>query len=260
MSPPSQVDFNADLGESFGWWEKGADDELMNVISSANVACGFHAGDPTTMDTTMARAKAGGVAVGAHPGFPDLLGFGRRNLGASATDVRNYVLYQIGALDAFVRIAGLRLHHVKPHGALYMQALDDAAIAGGIAEAVASYDDELPVYTLAGSEMEAAAARVGLMSVPEFFADRPLRSDGTVVMFRWWEVFEATPEAVAGRVTSLITTGAVASLEGPAVPITASTVCVHSDTPGAGALGFAVKAALDDAGITVSSDIKGGTP
>lgn len=259
MVTPTQIDFNADLGESFGWWEKGADGDLMKVISSANVACGFHAGDPTTISTTLDKAKQHGVAVGVHPGFPDLLGFGRRHLDASAGDVRNYVLYQIGALEAFAKVAGLRLHHVKPHGALYMQALDEAPIAKAIAEAVARYNDQLPVYTLAGSELEAAAERAGLQAVPEFFADRPLRGDGSVVMFQWWEVFDATPEAVAGRVASLVSTGEVASLDGPAVPVTAQTVCVHSDTPGAGELGFAVKAVLDDAGITVTSDIKGGT-
>ncbi|MGH9244900.1 MAG: LamB/YcsF family protein [Acidimicrobiales bacterium] len=255
MAAPLQVDFNADLGESFGWWEKGADDALLRVISSANVACGFHAGDPSIMRTTITRAKEHGVALGVHPGFPDLLGFGRRHMAVSPSDVRNYVLYQIGALAAFVRVAGLDLHHVKPHGALYMQALDDAATARAVAEAVAEYDDRLPLYTLAGSEMEAAAQRAGLRAVPEFFADRPVRQDGSVVMFDWWEVFDATPEVVSGRVASLMATGEVESLEGPPVPVTTATVCVHSDTPGAGELGLAVKAALDEAGVTISSEI-----
>ncbi len=252
------LDFNSDLGESFGLWERGADDAMMTVISSANVACGFHAGDPSVMRASIARAQRQDVSVGAHPGLPDLLGFGRRVMDVAANDVRNYVLYQVAALGGFLRAAGLTMHHVKPHGALYMMALDDRAIARAIAEAVAEYDPRLPIYTLAGSEMARAASEAGLRSVPEFFADRPIHQDGSVVMFRWWEQFEATPQAVAGRVTSLCKRGAVASLEGPAVPITAETVCVHSDTPGAAEIGPAVRAALDEAGVSVRSELSGG--
>lgn len=251
------VDFNADLGESLGTWRLGADDELMRVISSANVACGFHAGDPSTMRRAVVSAKREGVAVGAHPAFPDLLGFGRRNMDVAPEDVRNDVLYQIGALDAFVRAAGSTLHHVKPHGALYMMVLDDGALARAIAEAVAELDDRLPVYTLAGSEMYHAAQAAGLRAVPEFFADRPMRRDGSVVMFGWQELFEPTPEAVAGRVRSLLTTGAVLSLEGEPVTVTASTICVHSDTPRAAELGLAVKEAVEAAGATISSEVAG---
>lgn len=249
------VDFNADLGESFGLWARGADDALMRVISSANVACGFHAGDPGAMRRAVASARQEGVAIGAHPGFPDLLGFGRRNLGAAPDEVRDYVLYQIGALDAFVRAFGARLHHVKPHGALYMQALDDGALARAIAEAVAELDERLPIYTLAGSEMFGAAEAAGLRAVPEFFADRPLRADGSVVMFGWQPLFEPTPDAVAERVRSLVETGAVASLDGPAVEVTASTICVHSDTPRADELGAAVRKAVETAGATITSEL-----
>jgi UPF0271 protein len=239
------MDFNADLGESFGLWARGADDALMRVISSANVACGFHAGDPGAMRRAVSSASANGVAIGAHPGFPDLLGFGRRELAAAPADVRDYVLYQVGALEAFVRAAGRRLQHVKPHGALYMMALEDAALARAIVEAVAEHDDGLAIYTLAGSELWDAALEAGLRPVAEFFADRPLRADGSVVMFGWQEVFEPTPETVGERVRQLVETGTVRSLEGTAVEVTASTVCVHSDTPGAGALGAAVREALD---------------
>jgi UPF0271 protein len=249
------VDFNADLGESFGLWERGADDELMQTISSANVACGFHAGDPASMRAAVASAAANGVAVGAHPGLPDRLGFGRRNMDVSGRDVRDYVLYQAGALGAFARAAGLTLHHVKPHGALYVMALDDARLARAIAEAVAELGDDLPIYTLAGSEVWHAAEGAGLRPVAEFFADRPLRSDGTVVMFGWQEHFEATPEAVADRVRSLVTTGTVTSIEGDAVPVAASTICVHSDTPGAGEIGRAVRAAIEAAGVAVSGEL-----
>jgi UPF0271 protein len=251
------VDFNADLGESFGLWERGADDALMRVISSANVACGFHAGDPGAMRRAVASARRASVAIGAHPGFPDLLGFGRRTIDASAGDVRDYVLYQVGALDAFVRAAGTRLQHVKPHGALYMMALEHRALARAIAEAVAEYDDTLAVYTLAGGELCDAAAAAGLRVVPEFFADRPLRADGSVVMFGWQELFEPTPEAVTDRVRSLIETGTVRSLEGTLVEVKATTICVHSDTPRADELGAAVREAAKATGATVTSELVG---
>jgi 5-oxoprolinase (ATP-hydrolysing) subunit A len=239
------MDFNADLGESFGSWERGHDDALMRVISSANVACGFHAGDPGAMRRAVMSARRAGVSIGAHPGLPDLLGFGRRSMDAAPGDVRDYVLYQVGALDAFVRAAGARLQHVKPHGALYTMALEDGALARAIVEAVAEHDDALAIYTLAGGELWDATAAAGLRAVPEFFADRPLRGDGSVVMFGWQDLFEPTPAAVAERVRSLIETGTVGSLDGTSVEVTAATICVHSDTPGADALGTAVREALD---------------
>jgi UPF0271 protein len=249
------IDFNADLGESFGLWARGADDQLMQVISSANVACGFHAGDPGAMRIAVATAAHYGVAVGAHPGLPDRLGFGRRRMDVTPGDVADYVLYQTGALRAFTDAAGVRLHHVKPHGALYMMALDDAPLARAIAEAVARVDDGLPVYTLAGSEVWDAALAAGIRPVAEFFADRPLRRSGEVVMFGWQELFEPTPEAVAERVREFVTTGAVTSLEGEAVAVAAASVCVHSDTPGAGRIGPAVRAAIEGAGHAVSSEL-----
>lgn len=249
-----EIDFNSDLGESFGLWERGADDALMPVITSANVACGFHAGDPDVMHATVDKARRHGVSIGAHPGLPDLLGFGRRHLEVTPAQVHDYVLYQVGALGAFVRVAGLSLHHVKPHGALYMMVLDDAPAAAAVAEAVAGYDPRLPVYTLEGSEMARAAHAAGLHVVPEFFADRPLRADGSVVMFRWWEEFEATPDSVAARAVSVAMSGHVRALDGSDVAVTADTICVHSDTPGADAIGPAVRRALDAAGATVTSE------
>ena len=243
-------DFNADLGESFGLWERGADDVLMSVISSANVACGFHAGDPGAMRRAVESARRNGVAIGAHPGLPDLLGFGRRAMALTPSEAADYVRYQVGALAAFAEAAGTSLHHVKPHGALYMMALDDARLARAIVEVV----DELPVYTLAGSELWHAAEAAGVPAVAEFFADRPMHSDGTVVMFNWQELFNATPEAVSERVRSLVTTGTVASLEGDPVAVTAATICIHSDTPGAGVLGPAVRAAIEAGGAAVSSE------
>ena len=248
-------DFNADLGESFGLWERGADDALMQVISSANVACGFHAGDPATMRVAVETAAHYGVAVGSHPGLPDRLGFGRRRMEVSPQDIGDYVLYQTGALRAFATAAGLRLHHVKPHGALYMMALDDAPLARAIVEAVGRVDDGLPVYTLSGSEVWHAAEAAGVLPVAEFFADRPMRRDGDVVMFGWQELFEPTPEAVAERVREFVTTGAVTSLEGEAVTVTAASICVHSDTPGADRIGPAVRAAIEGAGHAVGSEL-----
>ncbi len=243
-------DFNADLGESFGLWERGADDVLMSVISSANVACGFHAGDPGAMRRAVESARRNGVAIGAHPGLPDLLGFGRRAMALTPSEAADYVRYQVGALAAFAEAAGTSLHHVKPHGALYMMALDDARLARAIVEVV----DELPVYTLAGSELWHAAEAAGVPAVAEFFADRPMHSDGTVVMFNWQELFAATPEAVSERVRSLVTTGTVTSLEGHPVAVTAATICIHSDTPGAGVLGPAVRAVIEAGGAAVSSE------
>lgn len=245
------ADFNSDLGESYGWWQRGADDVMLSCISSANVACGFHAGDPTTMRTAVDTALRNGVAVGAHPGYPDLLGFGRRRLEVAPADVRNYVLYQIGALAAFVSAGGGRLRHVKPHGALYMATLDDAGVAGAVAEAVAEHDDSLAIYTLHGSEMWQAAEKLGLRAVPEFFADRPLRADGSVVMFQWWELFRATPEEVSGRVTEFLTTGTVTAVDGNPVPVRAETICVHSDTPGADLIGPAVRGAFEAVGVSL---------
>jgi len=249
----TSMDYNSDLGESFCWWERGADDVMMTCISSANVACGFHAGDPTVMRGTVARALEQGVAIGAHPGYPDLRGFGRRALDVSPADTRNDVLYQLSALNGFVRAAGARLQHVKPHGALYMAALEDGRIAAAIAEAVAEFDDSLPVFTVAGSEMFDAATKAGLQVVTEFFADRPLRADGSVVMFGWADVFSATPETVAARVRDLLTTGQVKALDGTPVRVRASTVCVHSDTPGAELLGPAVRAVFDEMAVPVQA-------
>jgi UPF0271 protein len=184
-------------------------------------------------------------------GSGDDSGGGGDGGGSGETIKIGYVTPQTGALAAFAAAAGTSLHHVKPHGALYMMALEDAPLARAIVEVV----DELPVYTLAGSEMWQAAEAAGVPAVAEFFADRPIHSDGTVVMFNWQELFTPTPEAVAERVRSLVATGTVASLEGDPVAVTATTICVHSDTPGAGALGPAVRAAIEGAGAAVSSEL-----
>jgi UPF0271 protein len=245
-----QIDFNADMGESFGLWERGADAEMLECISSANVACGFHAGDPSVMRRTVLAARDKGVAIGAHPGYPDLRGFGRREMRLAPADVRNDVLYQVGALQAFLKAAGVRMQHVKPHGALYTMALDDEQIARAILEAVCEVDPSLAVLTLHGSAVWHEAARLGVRAVPEFFADRPMRADGSVVMFNWrLEDCGGTPEGIAKRALRALTEGVVAGIDGGAATgIAFETICVHSDTPGAGAIARALKRELEAAG------------
>src|SRR5258708_6711388 len=174
----SSIDLNCDMGESFGLYRYGADEEVLPHISSANVACGFHAGDPTVMRRTVALARRHGVAVGAHVGFPDLLGFGRRPLAVKPAQLKDYMTYQIGALQAFVRAEGVRLHHVKPHGALYMMALEDEALSRAIVEAALEAEEGLPIYTVKGSATDAVARRCGRRSVAEFFADRGYYAHG----------------------------------------------------------------------------------
>ncbi len=255
-SPPAtavrSVDLNADLGESFGLYRYGADEELLPLLSSANVACGFHAGDPSVMRRTVGLARRHGVAVGAHVGFPDLLGFGRRRLLASADQVKDYVTYQVGALHGFLRAEGLPLHHVKPHGALYMMALEDPALARAVAEAVAAAGQGLQIYTIRGSSLDDAATGLGLPVVAEFFADRGYHGTGAVKMFDW-TLAEAggTAEAIGRRVVGAVRDGTVAAIEGGQIRVAARTVCVHSDTPGAPAIARAVRGALAAAGIVV---------
>jgi UPF0271 protein len=248
-----RVDLNADMGESFGLYRYGADEELLPFLSSANVACGFHGGDPSVMRRTVALARQQGVAVGAHVGFPDLLGFGRRRLQASPAQVKDYVTYQIGALQAFLKAEGWPLHHVKPHGALYMMALEDEGIARAVAEATAAAAEGLQLYTIHGSAMDEAARRVGLQVVAEFFADRGYQANGAVKMFDWsLEEAGGTAEAIGRRVVQVLRQGTVAAFDGGEARVTAETVCVHSDTPGSPAIARAICQALAGAGIEVS--------
>jgi UPF0271 protein len=246
------VDLNADMGESFGLYRYGADEELLPWLSSANVACGFHGGDPSVMRRTVALAHRHGVAVGAHVGFPDLLGFGRRRLQATAAQVKDYATYQIGALQAFLHAEGLPLHHVKPHGALYMMALEDAGLARALAEASAAAGEGLQFYTIRGSAMDDAATRLGLQVVWEFFADRGYHPDGSVKMFDW-SIDEAggAAEIIGQRVVGVLERDTVAAIGGGEARVTAQTVCVHSDTPGAPAIARAIREALAAAGIEV---------
>jgi UPF0271 protein len=248
------IDLNCDMGESFGLYRYGADEEVIAHISSANVACGFHAGDPTVMRRTVALARRHGVAVGAHFGFPDLLGFGRRPLGVRPAQLKDYVAYQIGALQAFLRAEGLRLHHVKPHGALYMMALEDEALSRAIVEAALEAEEGLQIYTIRGSATDQVARQCGLRSVAEFFADRGYYADGRVKMFDWTlEEAGRTPDNIGQRVARLLQQGTVAALDGGEARLVTETVCVHSDTPGAPAIVQAIRQALRQIDVTVQA-------
>jgi UPF0271 protein len=246
------IDLNSDMGESFGLFRYGADEEVLPHISSANVACGFHAGDPTVMRRTVALARRHGVAVGAHVGFPDLLGFGRRQLGVKPAHLKDYVTYQIGALQAFLKAEGVPLHHIKPHGALYMMALEDEALSRAIIEATLEVAEGLQIYTIAGSATDTIARKCGMRSVPEYFADRGYFADGRVKMFDWTlEEAGGTPHRIAQRVVDLIQEGCVSAFDGGKAQVAAETVCVHSDTPGAPQIVQTIREALRNSGIDV---------
>jgi UPF0271 protein len=247
------VDLNADLGESFGTWRLGDDEALVQQLTSANVACGFHAGDFRVMDATVALCERAGVAVGAQPGYPDLLGFGRRPMPFMPDEVESLVRYQVGALEAFCRAHGLEMQHVKPHGALYNQAATDPSLAGAIARAIARFSTELPFLGLAGSEaMASAAADNGLRFVPEAFADRRYLADGTLQSRSEEGSVLTDPRAAAAQAVEIVN-GSVTAVDGSSVPVDAESICCHGDTPGAVAIGSAVRQALTEAGVTLAA-------
>lgn len=247
------MDVNADLGESFGAWRLGDDEALVEHITSANLACGFHAGDFRVMEATVALCKRAGVAVGAQPGYPDLLGFGRRPMSFEIADVESLVRYQVGALEAFCRAHGVEMQHVKPHGALYNQAATDAALAGAIARAVAAFSGDLALFGLASSEpMAAAAADAGLRFVPEAFADRRYRADGTLQPRDEPGSVITDPEAAATQAVA-IGEGRVTAVDGSVVDLRAESICCHGDTPGAAGIAAAVRAGLASSGVRVAA-------
>lgn len=246
-----RVDLNSDVGESFGAWSLGHDPALMRSITSANVACGFHAGDPGVMRATVALAREHGVAVGAHPGFPDLAGFGRRELQVSPRDVEDFVVYQVGALAGIAAAQGVRLQHVKPHGALFNMAVRDAALADAIAHATAMIDASMILFGLPGSELVAAGQRAGLRTASEVFADRAYRPDGTLVPRRDEGAVIHDAAEVEQRVIRMVRDQAVEAIDGSHVALTVDTICVHGDTPGAAELAFRIRAALESAGVEV---------
>ena len=247
------MDVNADLGESYGQWRLGDDDALVAHLTSANLACGFHAGDYLVMDAAVELCVRNGVAVGAQPGYPDLLGFGRRPMAMAPDEVESAVRYQIGALDAYCRAHGVEMQHVKPHGALYNQAVGDPALAAAIARAVARFSGDLALVGLAGSEpMAAAASAAGLRFVPEAFADRAYVSDGTLVPRSRPDALITEPGAAAEQAVSIAVDGMVRATDGTSVEVQAETICCHGDTPGAVAIAAAVRRALDEAGVRVA--------
>ena len=247
-----RVDLNSDLGESFGAYTIGNDGQVVPVVSSVNVACGMHAGDPGVMRATVALAARHGVAVGAHPGYPDLQGFGRRDMALSPQEVYDCVLYQIGALGAFCRAAGVELHHVKPHGQLYNRAARDRTAADAVAAAVRDYDASLVLVGLAGSELVAAGRGAGLHCAEEFFADRAYACDGTLVPRSKPGAVVADEEAAIERTVRAVTAGSVRAIDGTEVPVRADTVCVHGDNPHALAFARALRSALEARGVAVA--------
>lgn len=248
-----RVDLNSDVGESFGAYTLGQDQILLPHITSANVACGFHAGDPSVMRVTVALARQHGVAVGAHPGFPDLVGFGRRDLNATPGEIEDFVVYQVGALSAVAGAQGARLQHVKPHGALFNMAVRDRELADAIARATAAVDRSLILFGLPGSELISAGRRAGLRTAAEVFADRAYEPDGTLVSRRKPGAVIHDPDAVVARVVRMAMERSVIAVDGSTVAFDLDTICVHGDTPGAAVLAARIREALERSGVDVKA-------
>ncbi len=225
-----RIDLNSDLGESFGAYKIGLDDRIIPLVSSANVACGLHAGDPTVMSKTVALCKNNGASVGAHPGFPDLMGFGRRNMNMSPADVKAMITYQIGALDAFCKSQGVTLRHVKPHGALYNMAAKDEKLSAAICEAVYEYNPGLILLGLSGSLMLSEAKKIGLPCACEVFADRAYEDDGSLVARTKPGAVIKDEDEAAERVIGMIKKGTVRSINGNEIELCPDSVCVHGDS------------------------------
>lgn len=245
------IDLNADLGEGFGPWRMGEDEALLDIVSSANVACGFHAGDPVIMDRTVRMARQRGVDVGAHVGFPDLMGFGRRQMQIETKELVAYVLYQLAALDGMARTAGHRMTHMSFHGALGNMAAADAALAGPLVRAVADFDPSLTVSTSASRAIEDAAERCGLRVRRTFLADRACGDDGLLVPRKLSGSVIHEREAVLARVRQLLEDGTVTSVTGRKIPMRVHSILLHGDTPGAVELARAVRGVVEQAGRVV---------
>jgi UPF0271 protein len=247
------IDLNCDMGESFGAWRMGNDAELMNFVSSINVACGFHAGDAGTMRETVQTAQKKGVAIGAHPSFPDLQGFGRRNMSLSAQEIFDVVLYQVSALKGICEAFGAKLHHVKPHGALYNLAAKDFSVAEATAEAVKSIDENLIFYGLSGSFLISEAEKIGLKTASEVFADRTYQTDGSLTPRSQPNALIEASEKSIEQVLQMVLDKTVTATNGEKVPITAETICIHGD--GAQAVEFAkfISQKLKEKGIKISA-------
>ncbi|MBM7713128.1 5-oxoprolinase subunit PxpA [Siminovitchia sp. FSL H7-0308] len=247
------VDLNCDMGEGFGAYIIGHDDEILNYITSANIACGFHAGDPSIMKKTVRNALRKNVAIGAHPGLPDKLGFGRREINISPEEAYDIVVYQIGALHAFVASEGAKLQHVKPHGALFNMAVKNAALSKAIAEAVYKVDPELILFGLSGSELVKAGEKIGLKTANEVFSDRTYQEDGTLTSRQETNALITDHGKAVNQVIRMVKEGKAPTLQGRDIPIKAETVCIHGD--GQTALEFAkyIPEALKKEGVTVTA-------
>ena len=245
------IDLNSDMGESFGRWKLGDDEALLTVVSSANIACGFHAGDPSVMRRTLANAAANDVAVGAHVAYRDLAGFGRRYVDVAPAELTADVMYQLAALEGMAKAVGTRVHYVKPHGALYNRIVADETQAKAVVEAMRAIDPALALLTLPGSAVGRVAEAAGLRVFREAFADRAYTPDGTLVSRRLPGAVIADPDAVAARVSRMVTDGTVEAIDGTVVPIRADSVCVHGDSPAAVALAEAVRARLAADGVAI---------
>ncbi len=247
-----KVDLNADLGESFGAYTIGMDADVLTYITSANVACGFHAGDPLVMEKTVKLAAERGTAVGAHPGYPDLMGFGRRNLKVKPEEAKAYIKYQVGALMAFTKAQGIKMQHVKPHGAFYNMAAVDDKLAAAICEGIYEVDPSLILLGLAGSAHIRAAKAVGLRAASEVFADRAYMEDGTLVPRTMPGAMVHDRELAIARTVRMVKEGCVEAITGKIIPIQADSICVHGDNPDA--IGFVnkIRDTLIAEGVTVT--------
>lgn len=247
----AEIDFNSDLGEGFGLYRMGDDEAVLRQITSANIACGFHAGDPRIMRRTVAAAVENGVAIGAHPSFPDLQGFGRRKMMLSPDEAYECVLYQIGALSAFVAAQGTALQHVKPHGALYNQAAADPVLAKAICEAVRDFNPNLYLYGLANSALTDAAEAAGLAVKHEVFGDRTYQPDGSLTPRALPNAMITQADQAVAQVLCMLRNGYVLATDGTKVPVRADTLCIHGDQPGAAAFARAIREALVGEGVSV---------
>jgi UPF0271 protein len=248
-----RIDINSDVGESFGAYTIGHDAGLMKSITSANIAAGFHGGDPSVLRETIRQAKTHGVAVGAHPGFPDLVGFGRRELNVTPTEAEDFVLYQVAAVAGVAAAEGVALQHVKPHGALFNMAVRNAELSAAIARAVAAVDRSLILFGLPGSEILSAGRAAGLRVAAEVFADRAYEPDGSLASRRKPGSVIHDPDAVVARAVRMVKDRVVVATDGTVVHLDADTMCVHGDTPGSDDLAAKIRAGLEAAGITVKA-------
>ena len=246
-----RIDLNADVGESLGPWPMGDDEHLIPLVSSVNIACGFHAGDPRTIERTVAIAVAAGVAIGAHPGYPDLVGFGRRDIAMAAVDLEAAVVYQVGAVAAFARAAGTELHHVKAHGALYNRAARDPATAEAIVRGTRRVSAELVIVGPPQSSLADAAAAAGSPWAAEGFPDRAYEADGSLRSRNLPDALVLEPAVAAARAILMARDGRVAAVDGSEIEMRVATLCLHGDAPGATARAAALRAALAEAGIEV---------